>query len=93
MIHVRVLGCSTLLKGHTVAGLRDDQPACCLPGGSSCNDSHAYSRNYCPGPSDGNMNERTQLVLCAMDSLLFALVFAFTFVAFVVGYRCCSKLC
>ena len=68
--------------------------ACLLSsGGSSCNDSHAYSRNYCPGPSDGNMNERTQLVLCAMDSLLFALVFAFTFVAFVVGYRCCSKLC
>ena len=30
MIHVRVLGCSTLLKGRTVAGLRDDQPACCL---------------------------------------------------------------
>ena len=33
--------------------LWDGQPACCLPGGSSCNDSHADKRNYCPGPNYG----------------------------------------
>ena len=33
--------------------LWENQPACCLPGGSSCSDSHAVKRNYCLGPSDG----------------------------------------
>ena len=94
---------------YTCPGLSDppERTHCCLwDGQPACSfvvfqevlhattvTSGAYSRNYCPGPSDGNMNKRTQLVGCAMDSLLFALVFAFTFLVFVFGYRCCSKLC
>ena len=97
MIHIRVLGCPTLLKGRTVVYGMVSLLVHLLSSRRFFMQrqytSGAYSRNYCPGPSDGNMNKRTQLVGCAMDSLLFALVFAFTFLVFVFGYRCCSKLC
>ncbi|XP_078357445.1 uncharacterized protein LOC144642355 [Oculina patagonica] len=43
--------------------LWNNQPTCCLPGGSSCSDS-ADKRNYCPRPDDEN--ERTHC--CVWDS-------------------------
>ena len=46
---------------RTQCCLWDSQPAWCLPGGSSCSDSHVDKRNYCPGPSDG-----TELTQCCV---------------------------
>ncbi|KAL9985225.1 hypothetical protein ACROYT_G007601 [Oculina patagonica] len=43
--------------------LLNNQPGCCLPGGSSCSHS-ADKRNYCPRPDDGK--ERTHC--CIWDS-------------------------
>ena len=45
------------------------QPACCLPGGSSCRNSNANKRDDCRAPKMG-MNERN--IVCGIASLLVA---------------------
>ena len=49
--------------GQTHCCLSNSQPACCLPGGSSCSD-NTDKRNYCPRANDEN--DRTQC--CVWDS-------------------------